>query len=301
VAEHGKQGAESQARVGPILVTGGTGTTGRRLAALLHRRGAHVRIATRRPQYVPPDTAGMPVMFDWNDPGSYPAAVAGIERVYLLRPPGVGDEPLARIERFLAEADRAGVRRVVLLHSTATGPASMPEVAQAVEGSAPEWAILRPSWFMQNFTGDHPTARAIRREGEIATATGEGRVGFIDADDIAAAAAELLLAADPPNDRFTLTGPQALSYAQVAEIISEVCGRPVRHVNLTDDELTKRWVAAGLPERLARLAVAVDLAIRDGEQDFTTTTVEELCGRPPRSFRDFALAHRDAWQAEPGT
>ncbi|HEY3867991.1 MAG TPA: NAD(P)H-binding protein [Actinocrinis sp.] len=277
---------------------GGTGTTGRRVAAQLHRRGVQMRIATRHPGSVPPDAVGTAVVFDWNEPESYPAAVAGAERVYLLRPPGVGSDALGKVERFLAEADHAGVRRVVLLHSTATGPASMPEIADLVERSMPEWAVICPSWFMQNLTGDHPTARAIRRDGEIATATGAGRVGFIDADDIAATATELLLAAGPPNARFTLTGPDALSYPQVAAIISEACGRPVRHLDLSPDELAKRWVAAGLPEPLARLAADADLAIREGGQDFTTSTVEEVCGRPPRSLRDFAHAHRDAWSAE---
>lgn len=268
---------------GTVLVTGGTGTTGRRLAALLRAHRVPVRVASRHPGH----GAGS-VVFDWADPASYPGAVAGAESVYLVRPPATVADPLPRLRRFLATAAGAGVRRVVLLHSAVTGPAGVPEAAEAVRQAVPEWAILCPSWFMQNFTGDHPTARAIRERGEIATATGTGRVGFIDADDIAACARAALLAPEPPNTRYVLTGPEALGHADIAAILTEVTGRPVRHADLTARQLTDRWVAAGLPEPLARTAADLDRAIASGEYDYTTTTVADLTGRPPRTFREHA-------------
>jgi uncharacterized protein YbjT (DUF2867 family) len=274
---------------GPVLVTGATGTTGRHLTRLLRARGARVREASRHPQ------PGASVFFDWGDPATYPAALDGISGVYVLRPPRAAEaEPL--VERFLAAARGAGVRRIVLLHSMVTGPAGMPGIRQAVEESAPEYAILQPAWFMQNFTGAHPTAVALREHGEIATATGDGRVGFIDARDIAAAAAAALLAADPPNARYVLTGPETLSYPQVAAILSQVSGRTIRHTALTAEQLTARWAAAGLPESLARTAADLDIAISRGDYDYTTPDIADLTGQPPRSFQDFTVAHRDAWQ-----
>jgi uncharacterized protein YbjT (DUF2867 family) len=274
---------------GPVLVTGATGTTGRYLTRLLRERGARVREASRHPR------PGTGVFFDWGDPATYPAALDGISGVYLLRPPRAAEaEPL--VERFLAAARATGVRRIVLLHSMVTGPAGMPGIRQAVEENAPEYAILQPSWFMQNFTGAHPTAVALREHGEIATATGDGRVGFIDARDIAAAAAAALLAADPPNTRYVLTGPETLSYPQVAAILSQVTGRTIRHTSLTAELLTARWTAAGLPENLARTAADLDIAISRGDYDYTTPDIADLTGQPPRSFQDFAAAHRDAWQ-----
>jgi uncharacterized protein YbjT (DUF2867 family) len=174
----------------------------------------------------------------------------------------------------------------------------MPEIRQAVEDSAPEYAILQPSWFMQNFTGTHPTAVALRERGEIATATGNGRVGFIDARDIAAAAAALLTS-EPPNTRYVLTGPETLSYPQVAAILSEIAGRTIRHTALTAGQLTARWAAAGLPENLARTATDLDIAISRGDYDYTTPDVTNLTGQPPRSFKDFATEHRDTCQTCP--
>jgi uncharacterized protein YbjT (DUF2867 family) len=236
------------------------------------------------------------VFFDWGDPATYPAALDGVSGVYLLRPPRPPDA-MALAERFLAAARAAGARRIVLLHSVVTGPAGMPEIRQAVEGTAPEYAILQPSWFMQNFTGTHPTAVALREQGEIATATGDGRIGFIDARDIAAAAATALLAPGPPNTRYVLTGPETLSYPQAAAIISEVTGRSIRHNALTAGQLTARWTAAGLPENLARAAADLDITISRGDYDYTTPGVQDLTGQPPRSFQDFAAEHRDTWQA----
>ena len=277
---------------GPILITGATGTTGQRLTKVLRARAAHVREASRHPR----TDAGRhththtSVHFDWNAPDTYPAALDGITRVYLLRPPRV-TEAMPLLEQFLAAANTAGVRRIVLLHSMVTGPAAMPEMPDAVMASAPEWAILQPSWFMQNFTGTHPTAVALRERGEIATAAGNGRVGFIDADDIAAAAAEVLLAPEPPNTHYVLTGPETLSYPQIAKILSQITARPIRHLDLTPQQLTARWTAAGLPDNLAKAAADLDTAISQGDYDYTTPTVKTLTGQQPRTFHDFASRH----------
>ncbi|WP_225729367.1 MULTISPECIES: NAD(P)H-binding protein [unclassified Nocardia] len=277
---------------GTILVIGATGTTGRRLAVRLREHGADVLVGSRQPGRVDP-ALGDPVLFDWADPKTFAAAVSGVERLYLLRPSGFGTEG---IETFLDVAHRSGVRRVVLLHSAVAGSAGMPAIPAAVERIMPEWTILCPSWFMQNFLGDHPTARTIRDRGEIATATGEGCVGFVDADDIADVAACALLAAEPLNRGCVLTGPEALSYPRIVEIIGAVSGRRIRYMELTAEQLTENWMAAGLPEPAARIGTELDLAIRAGEYDYTTTTVEEITGHRPRSFDEFARVNRAAWQ-----
>jgi uncharacterized protein YbjT (DUF2867 family) len=291
MTDSGAGGPAGVARSGPVLVTGATGTTGRHLTRLLRERGACVREACRHPG----QAQAQAVFFDWCDPATYPAALDGVSGLYLLRPPRAADA-MPLVERFLAAARTAGVRRIVLLHSMVAGPAGMPEIRQAVEERAPEYAILQPSWFMQNFTGAHPTAVALRERGELATATGNGRIGFIDARDIAAVAATALLTPDPPNTRYVLTGPETRSYPQVAAILSHITGRAIRHIDLTAGQLTARWTAAGLPGNLARTAADLDVSISRGDYDYTTPDVQDLTGEPPRSFEDFAAAHRDAWQ-----
>ncbi|QUH05371.1 NmrA family NAD(P)-binding protein [Saccharopolyspora erythraea] len=265
-----------------ILITGGTGNTGRPLAAALRARGADIRVASRHPR-----SAADHVRFDWADPATHGPALEGVEVAYLV-PPLATLEPMPLVEPFLAAA--SGVRRVVLLGSLAVLPGApgIVELERAVQ-RMPESSILRPSGFMQNFLGAHPVATGIRERGEIVSASGPGRLGWIDAEDIAAVAAEVLTGPAPAREH-TLTGPETLSYSAAAAIITEVTGRPVRYTEVSVDEQTRR-LSAFLPQPYSRALAAVDADIRRGSEDRTTSVVEDLTGRPPRSFRDFVAAH----------
>ncbi|MEV5176484.1 NAD(P)H-binding protein [Streptomyces flaveolus] len=270
---------------GTTLVTGATGTTGSRTAARLVAGGHRVRAASRRAR---PVAGADAVRFDWYDPTSHDAALTGTDRVYLVPP--VGDPaPAAVMLPFLERARAHGVRRAVLLGSSAI-PAGGPAVGavhEALPGLFEEWAVLRPSWFMQNFTGDHAHATGIREEGVVRSATGTGRVGFVDADDIAAVAATALTADRAPNADLVLTGPEALSYDDIARICTEVTGRPVVHRTLTAGQLRDHLTrTAGIPAQFTQMLAAMDRAIADGAEDRVTDTVLRLTGRPPHGFRE---------------
>ncbi|MFI1769378.1 NmrA family NAD(P)-binding protein [Streptomyces sp. NPDC020800] len=266
------------------LVIGATGTTGRRVTAGLIAKGHRVKAAGRS---ATPLEGAQAVRFDWDEPATWSEALDGIDRVYLIPPIG-SSEPAAAMLPFLRQARAAGVHRAVLLSSSAI-PAGGPAVGQvheALPGLFEEWAVLRPSWFMQNFTGSTPHARSIREDGAILTASGDGRVGFIDAEDIAAVAVCALTDEQAPNTDLILTGPQTLSYDDVAAIIGEVTGRPVVHRHLTFEQLRDRW-AAEIPLEFATMLAGMDRAIADGAEDRTSDTVQRLTGRPPGTFRAF--------------
>ncbi|MFI8852434.1 NAD(P)H-binding protein [Streptomyces sp. NPDC053499] len=269
---------------GTTLVVGATGTTGSRVAARLAAGGHRVKAASRSSTPVP-DTE--PVRFDWYDPASHGEALRDTDRVYLVPPIGHPD-PADVMLPFLEQARAVGVRRAVLLSSSAVpagGPATG-RVHQALPGLFEEWAVLRPSWFMQNFTGEHPHARSIRENGTILTATDEGRVAFVDADDIAAVAAHALTGTRAPNTDLVLTGPQALSHDDVAAVLSQVTGRAVTHRRLTYEQLRDRLTTA-MPAEFAALLAGLDRDIAGGAEDRTTGTVQRITGRPPRGFRAF--------------
>ncbi|GLV77060.1 NmrA family NAD(P)-binding protein [Streptomyces hygroscopicus] len=273
---------------GTTLVIGATGTTGSRTAARLTAAGHRVKAASRHATPVP---GAQPVPFDWYDPATHTAALDGADRVYLIPPLGDSD-PAAVMLPFLRRARDTGVHRAVLLSSSAIpegGPA-VGVVHQALPGLFEQWAVLRPSWFMQNFTGAHAHAVSIRDDGVILTATGSGRVGFVDAEDIAAVAAHALTDAHTPNTDLVLTGPEALSYDDIATIITEVTGRTVVHRRLSYEQLRDRLTALVPPEFAAILA-GMDRAIAEGAEDRTTDTVQRLTGRPAGSFR--ALVERE--------
>lgn len=263
-----------------VLVIGATGTTGSRVAAGLAERGVAARLATRTPR-VPGQ-----IRFDWADPGTHRPALTGADAVYLIAPIGVAD-PAPLVEPLLHEAVESGVRRIVLLSSSAVtdqtpGLGALPRL---VRTTSPEWTVLRPSWFMNNFTGDHPVARGVLA-GEIVTATGTGRVGFVDADDIAAVAVRALTDEQPHNTDHLITGPQALSYHEAAEIIGDVTGRPVTHRAVDAPELLERLSA--YPPEFAAILAALDVAIADGAEDRVTDTVARVTGCPARDLRTFA-------------
>ena len=280
-----------------VLVTGATGNTGSRVAARLSGLGHAVTRASRRPAGTA--AGAREVRFDWYDAETYGPALRGVDRTYLVPP--IGDpEPAAVMLPFLEQALAAGVRRVVLLSSSAI-PVGGPGVGRVHEvladGLFGEWAVLRPSWFMQNFTGRHPHAESIRKEGAVSSATGSGRVGFVDADDIAEVAVRALTDVESPDTDLVITGPQALSYDEVAAVMAEVTGRPVAHRQLTYEQMRDRLAAEGLPEEFAAMLAGMDRAIADGAENRVTGTVERMTGRPARTFRAHA---ESAFGAEPG-
>ncbi|MFD0020214.1 NAD(P)H-binding protein [Streptomyces sp. NPDC058382] len=272
---------------GTTLVVGATGTTGSRTAAQLTAAGHRVKAASRR---ATPVAGAEPVPFDWYDPATHAAALDGVDRVYLIPPLGDSD-PVATMLPFLHQARAAGVHRAVLLSSSAIpegGPA-VGTVHQALPDLFGQWAVLRPSWFMQNFTGTHAHARSIRDEGIIWTATASGRVGFVDAEDIAAVAVRALTDEQAPNTDLVLTGPEALSHDDISADITEVTGRPVVHHRLSYEQMRDR-LTTQVPVEFAAMLAGMDRAIAEGTEDRITDTVQRLTGRPPRTFRAFLEA-----------
>ncbi len=266
-----------------VLVTGATGTTGSRVVAALSQHGVPTRQATRTPS-----SPGQ-VRLDWADRATYRDALRGVAAVYLIAPIGVVD-PVPLVEPFLEEALRQGVRRVVQLSSSALpeGAPGLGAVHRLVRTTMPEWTVLRPSWFMQNFVGQHLVARGVKR-GEIVTATGNGKVAFIDAGDIAAVARRALTDDIPHNTEHLLTGPAALSYADAAAILTQQTGRAISHRSVSAEEMMALIAAQGIPAEFAKVLAAMDADIRGGAEDRVTDTVNAVTGRPAHGFRTFVV------------
>jgi ergot alkaloid biosynthesis protein len=272
-----------------ILITGGTGKTGRRLVEVLTEQGALAIPAARS---VPPGG----IRFDWADPTSWSAALDGVGAVYLVAPPGVWDSGEAMIS-FAETAIGHGVTRFVLLSGSpieAGGPA-MGQVHAWLKTSGAEWAVLRPSWFMENLSEGPHHPLSIRDERAIYTAAGEGRAAFISAWDIARVAAHTLTSEQAPNADFILTGSEPLSYDDVAQRLSSALGVTITHHPLTFDQLVARHMTNGLTETEAQTVAILDLVIADGAEDRVTGHVESLTEEAPVSFDRFVGDNVAAW------
>jgi len=274
-----------------VLVTGATGNTGTGVVAGLRSLGWPVRAACRHPAAV---DGAEPVAFDWEEPATFAPALQGVERIYLVAPVGVAT-PEELVRPFFDLALEAGARRVVLLSSSAIaeGDPALGQLHRLVRELFPEWTVLRPSWFMQNFVGSHPVADAIRATSRIVTATGDGKVGFIDAADISAVAVAALTRTEALNTDLALTGPQALSYPEIAAVLSEVADRRIGHVDVSTEELARLLTAAGYDAAFSAALASLDDRIRGGGESTVSPLVEELTGRRPRAFADFARVHQD--------
>lgn len=268
----------------PILVTGGTGKTGSRVTELLRQSGFAPRVAARGAQGA--DGA----RFDWHDATTYAPALEGVRAIYLVAPTDTGD-PMSAMRGFLEMALERPIERLVLLSASSleAGGPMMGAVHAFLRDRAPHWFVLRPTWFMQNFS-QGPHAATIRDENAIYSATQAGRVPFIDADDIAACAVAALTGSLPNRDAI-LTGPQALSYDEVAAILSETLGRTIKHRRLSEDELSARYLSLGLPPDYAPILARMDTAIAGGSEDRVTDEVQTITGHAPDSFRAFARAN----------
>jgi ergot alkaloid biosynthesis protein len=271
-----------------VLVTGGTGKTGTRVAARLSADGHEAVIASRSGQEG--------VVFDWFNPATYADAALNIDGAYLVAPSGTFDL-VAAMRPFIDTLIAQRTGRLVLLSAASLdrGGPMMGAVHDYLADQAPRWTVLRPSWFMQNFS-EQQHRETILAEDAVYSASGDGRVGWIDADDIAAVAAAVLVDAHGANTDLILTGPEALSYDALAATIGGTVGRTITHRRLTVDELARRLEAAGMPTAYAEALAGMDGAINAGVADFVTTTVTDIIGQPARNFKRFAGDSKVAWQ-----
>ncbi|MFE4709363.1 ergot alkaloid biosynthesis protein [Paenibacillus sp. NPDC056722] len=280
-----------------ILITGGRGKTGTRIAERLEQQGYSYTTTLRNAQLITnPENE---VHFDWYDSSTFLPVLKDIERVYLVAP--IGDpEPIKVMKPFIELALEKGVRRFVLLSSASiseNGPVFGP-VHQLLKELAPEWTVLRPSYFMQNFTEGQHTA-TISNQDLIISAAGQGKIGFVTAEDIAEVAVRALIDGHAHNTEHVITGPDSLSYDEVSQIISHVTGRIIKHTSIEDHELTRSWLALGLGKEYAAFMTELDRRIREeGTEDLTTDSVLKVTGKAPVSFMDFAKKHASVWTRE---
>jgi uncharacterized protein YbjT (DUF2867 family) len=279
-----------------VLVLGATGTTGAATAAALRSAGARVRLATRDPARLDPPSGTTAVAWSWDDASTWAPALAGVDALFFVVPPFRPDE--AELGAALVEAARAaGVARIVKL--SAAGVEHAPDSGHrrnelAIEASGLQWVHLRPTFFMENlvnFQGEQ-----IRREGVIALPAGDGRSAFVAAADIGEVAVHALLG-DANGEAWTLTGDEALTYAEVAALIAEAAGREVRYVDVEPEAYAAGMRGFGMPELAVQTMAWLMTSVREHQAGSVSDTVSRVLGRPATRFATWARTHADRWRA----
>jgi uncharacterized protein YbjT (DUF2867 family) len=278
-----------------VLVMGVRGKTGRQVAAaLLRHPGVEVRGVGRTTTGL--DFPNVTVShFDWEDPSSWPEAIAGMNSIYLVKPKTA--DPSHTVASFLKGAK--SLERLVLLSEIDTEnrdeTTDERRVERVIEASPYAWTILRPNWFMQNFSEPSFYLEAIRNAGELKVPTNGQPTSFIDTRDIADVAAAALLQSGHERRCYTLTGPQALTWQEVAAEIGRAADHQVHYIDPPFDEYLAALAKGGMAEKTIAYYRRIYGAIHNGRTAAVSPEVEHLTGHPPRTFSAFVTENKSLW------
>ena len=278
----------------PILVTGASGVLGRALVSAFAGVGLPVRQAVRNPEKARPGVDS--VRLDYAEPATLGPALTGIGGLLLMAPPLDPNAP-AELGPVVARAEEAGIRHIVFISAFGANhneQAPLRIVEHLVMDSGVPFTILRPNFFMENFSEGF-LARGIKAQSAIFLAAGDGKTSFISVGDVAAVA--LTVFQKPlTGQELDLTGPQALDHSEVAKIIGEASGRPLEYHALTEGQMVAGARAIGVPEPAIGYMTVLYGGVRAGYAAAVTPDFERATGRAPISFREFAEANRAAWK-----
>ena len=277
-----------------IGVSGASGHLGGAIVSeLLRRRGSHEVIGiSRTPGSIAAPAQGR--FGDYDRPESLAQAYAGLDRLLVI--PTVDPIPGKRATQNAAAIDaavKAGIKHIVFMSAAGARREEEPALGapywrgeQRLVATAPAWTILRMNFYAESFV---PLARASLRQGAL-VGLAENRVAFVGRDDVAAAAAGILVGDGHEGAIYNATGPERLSGAERAALIAEVTGQPLGFRVITEDQLRAGLTQAGVPAGGVTAVVNVQRSFAAGAFDIVTGDVERLAGRSPRSLRDILAA-----------
>ena len=258
-----------------ILIIGGTGKTGSRVAKNLSHLGHDVRIAGRKTNPA----------FDWENPDTYDAALKDMDRAYIVYYPDLA-VPGARtaIKTLTDKALKAGLEKVVLLSGKGEKEAEACE--QIVADSGLNYTIVRASWFNQNFS--EGAFLEFILNGVVALPMPDAEIPFVDADDIAEVTAKVLLDDSYNGETVTVTGPRKMTYKEAVEIMAAGIGKEIVYQPISIEQFKDGMKAAGLPDTYIWLfSYLFEEVLGNPDNQVVSDDVKKVLGREATDFRDY--------------
>lgn len=270
-----------------VLVTGATGNVGSEVIAHLARRGTSVKAGIRSSGFGTAPPGVTQTEFDFENPETFAPALEGVDRVFLMRPPQMSES--TAMHPFIEAMREAGIEHVVFM--SVQGAGTNPFVPHhgietLLKRSGLGWTFLRPSFFMQNLSTTHRAD--IRDRDEIYVPAGRGRTNFIDAVDVAEAAAVCLTTPGHDGKAYEITGSEALTYEQVAGVLSTACGRTIAYARPSARQFKARMKEAGHPDEFVSVMASIYALARFGMAAGTTDDFEKLLGHTPATLAEWA-------------
>ena len=281
-----------------ILITGVTGTVGGAVSAQLQSMGVAHRALVRDVARAAGGPGVTPVAGDLARPETLAAGLAGVEKAFLMSPPV--EQGLELEKNFITAAKRAGVRHVVKLSAIHAAPDAGYYFArqhglgeQALEASGMAYTMLRPNGFYQNFLG---SADSIKNRNALTAPAGDMRFSTVDVRDIAAVAAQALTGSGHEGERYTITGPVALSHQEIAAIFTAVLGREIAYVDVPPEAARGFMIGSGIPAWNVDKILDLFAHYRTGAAAMVTDVVEKVGGKAPIQFEAFVRDAAAAFQ-----
>ncbi len=269
-----------------ILVIGGTGKTGRKVVQRLQDLQQNVSIGSRRED--PP--------FDWENPETWPAALAGMDKVYVTFQPDLAvPGALDAIEALTKQAVKSGVRKMVLLSGKGEKEAGLCE--QVLINSPLDHTIIRASWFNQNFSESFFLDPILA--GHVALPQAHAKVPYVDTDDIADVAVEVLLNDEHNGQIYELTGPKTWTFQEVVAEIAQATGRQIEFTPISLSAYTKMLEEFQVPADYIWLINYLFTEVLASEKNNVVThDIEKVLGRKAKDFSTYVAetAKTGVWQ-----
>lgn len=261
-----------------ILIVGGKGKTGRRVAERLKARNYAVRIASRSSE----------LPFDWTNRETWAPVLKGIDSVYITYQPDLAvPSAVDDIRTFTELAVAAGVQRLVLLSGRGEDEAHLSEqvVQQVSQQAGIDWTIVRASWFNQNF--DESFLLEPILAGEVALPVGDVQEPFIDVDDIADIVTAALTESGHAGQLYEVTGPRLMTFRDAIAEIAAATGRDIHYIDVSLDDYNAAMRGADIPEDYIWLVNYLFTTVLDGRNTSLADGVQRALGRSPRDFSDY--------------